>query len=70
MEASHTHPSVSPIQPSVPEPITLPQEDMWDMFITCGSATNEIWGRLIGEEYSVSFGYLFTVPCVQNESSR
>jgi hypothetical protein len=45
---------VSPVQPDVPEPITLPQDDMWDIYITFGSSTNEIWGRLIGEDYSVS----------------
>jgi hypothetical protein len=44
----------SPVQPLVPEPITLPQDDVWDIYITCGSSTEEIWGRLIGEDYSVS----------------
>lgn len=61
MEASLSQLSVSPIQPSVPESIAFPQEDAWDMYITCGNSTNKIWGRLIGEEYSVSFSYLITV---------
>jgi hypothetical protein len=54
MEMSHGQPLVSPIRPGVPEPITLPQEDVWDVYITCGSSTDEIWCRLIGDEYSVS----------------
>jgi hypothetical protein len=45
---------VSPVQPFVPEPIQLPQDDVWDIYITYGSSTKEIWGRLIGEDYSVS----------------
>jgi hypothetical protein len=61
MEASHGQSSVSSAEPVVPEPITLPDHDEWDMFITCGNSTGEIWGRLIGEEYSVSFCYWFTV---------
>jgi len=50
---------VSPVQPLVPEPIQLPQDDVWDIYITCGSSTKEIWGRLIGEDYSVSFYHYF-----------
>ena len=46
---------VSPFQPFVPEPIQLPQDDEWGIYITCGSSTKEIWVRLIGEDYSVSF---------------
>lgn len=61
MEASHGLSSLSSAEPVVPEPITLPDRDEWDMFITCGNSTDEIWGRLIGEEYSVSFCYWFTV---------
>ena len=45
---------VNPVKPFVPESITLPQDDVWDIFITCGISTEEIWGRLIGEDYSVS----------------
>jgi hypothetical protein len=45
---------VSPVLPLVPELITLPQDDVWCIYITCGSSTKEIWGRLIGEDYSVS----------------
>lgn len=53
--------SLSSAEPVVPEPITLPDHDEWDMFITCGNSTDEIWGRLIGEEYSVRFCYWFTI---------
>jgi hypothetical protein len=60
MEASTGQSSVSS-EPVVPEPITLPDHDEWDMFITCGNSTDEIWGRLIGGEYSVSFCNWFTV---------
>jgi hypothetical protein len=57
----HGPSSVSSAEPVVPEPITLPHYDEWDMFITCGNSTDEIWGQLIGEEYSVSLCYWFTV---------
>jgi hypothetical protein len=61
MAASHGQSSVSSAEPVVPEPITLPDYNEWDMFITCGNSTDEIWCRLIGEEYSVSFCYWFTL---------
>jgi hypothetical protein len=62
MEASRgqsVSPTVSPTEPVVPEPITLPHLDEWDIFITCCGSTAEVWGRLIGEEYSVSVCYWF-----------
>jgi hypothetical protein len=58
MEASRGQ-SVNPTEPVVPESITLPQHDEWDIFITCCGSTAEVWGRLIGEEYSVSVCYWF-----------
>jgi hypothetical protein len=61
MEASREQSSLSSVEPVVPEPITLPSHDEWGIFITCCGSTAEIWGRLIGEEYSVSICCWFAV---------
>ncbi|XP_069687013.1 tudor domain-containing protein 7 isoform X2 [Periplaneta americana] len=60
VETPHGRPSLSPIGPAIPETITLPQADAWDVFVTCGKSTDEVWARLIGEEYSVKYENLAT----------
>ncbi|PSN45877.1 hypothetical protein C0J52_11031 [Blattella germanica] len=60
MEQTHVRPILSPIGFAVPEQIMLPPEDVWDVFITCGNATDEIWVRLIGDDYSVQYENLAT----------
>ncbi|GLG96355.1 Tdrd7 [Gryllus bimaculatus] len=39
----------------VPEPITYPSEEVWDVYVTCALTTADVWVRLIGEDYNVRY---------------
>nr|XP_033339584.1 tudor domain-containing protein 7-like [Megalopta genalis]XP_033339585.1 tudor domain-containing protein 7-like [Megalopta genalis] len=49
-----------PIGPAVPEPLQLPEEDIWPVAVTYVISTIEIWARLIGEAYSDQFNIMTT----------
>lgn len=36
-------------------PLQFPNDDFWNVFITVANSTLEVWLRIIGVEYSVSF---------------
>lgn len=67
---SHQKSSSTSIEPKVNEMenLVLPwHEKHWNIFVTSVSSTVDIWGRLIGADYSVSLKQMRTKwPKIQN----
>ncbi|XP_076661435.1 tudor domain-containing protein 7 tapas [Halictus rubicundus] len=49
-----------PIGPPAPEPLKLPDDDIWLVTVTLIMSTTEIWARLVGEAHSDQFDIMAT----------